>query len=129
MIVIGVNLMKELRSNEPLLYVTQPELERPESKMQSEYLSGEDKKEPITREEKNKTETSFKNLSIEEKINYLTDLPEDLFQMRCKFTTKKKTYFGSITAHDEAWIQITHSGRQKVTVPIDELEQIQLIGL
>lgn len=121
--------MKQLATNEPLLYVEQPELQRPKIKMQSEFISEEKDVQENETEQGDLAQTSFKNLSIEEKIQYLTEMPEDLFQMKCKFSTKDKTYFGRITESDTEMVEIIHSGRQRVTVNISELEQIQLIGL
>src|SRR5699024_4014595 len=121
--------MKQLPTNEPLLYVDQPELQNPKSHMQSEFKSHKSEELPNNNQQHDVERSTFKHLSIEEKINYLAEIPHGLFQMRCRFETKDKTYYGVVTAKNEESIDIVHSGRQRVTVNIADIEHIHLIGL
>lgn len=121
--------MKYFAQNEPLLYVDQPTLQPPKSNMQSEFKSERTSSQAETINKDESLDISFQHLSIEDQITYLNNVPHDLFQMKCKFTTKHKTYFGKMVEKDKETIEIVHSGSQKVKVNIDELEEIQLIGL
>lgn len=126
--------MKKIISNEPLLYITQPKSEKPKSYMQSEFMTESNEVQHPAKKDGIKLENdaemmSFKHLSLEEKINYLVSIPSGLFQLKCKFTTKENTYYGTVLDKDETTVDIIHSGRQKVTVNIADLESINLIGL
>lgn len=123
--------MKQLATNEPLLYVKQPRLQKPKSYMQVEYISQEQppKEKTTNSVEENTIQTSFIDLTIEEKINYLCNMPADLIQMKCKFITKNKTYYGWIRQKEESKIYIIHSGKQRAVIKIDDIQEINLIGL
>lgn len=138
--------MKHMMHNEPLLYIEQPKIKRPESYMQVEFKLEQKDTEQMGKDDRhNGIRTSklkdsnlqvkenkmipFKRLSLIEKINYLNEIPTDYFQMKCKFTTKDNTYYGMLTEKDEMTIHIIHSGRQKVKVAITDLVDISLIGL
>src|SRR5699024_7423527 len=107
--------MKEFIKNEPLLYITQPKSEKPKSYMQSEFMTEQNegqqtKKNGGAKHEDDAAMTSFNHLSLEEKINYLVNIPSGLFQMKCKFTTKENTYYGTVLDRDETTVEIIHSG-------------------
>lgn len=125
--------MKKNVTNEPLLYIAQPKIKRPESHMQSEFMS-EQKREWQTKKKSrikhgnDMSMTSFQNLSLEKKINYLVNMKSRQLQMKCKFKTKDKTYYGTVLERDETTVDI-HLGRRKVTINIADLETINLIGL
>lgn len=125
--------MKKFISNEPLMYITQPKSEKPQSYMQSEFTSAQMQVQQHKKQENKPKDdtamTSFNHLSLEEKINYLVNIPSGLFQMKCKFTTKEKTYYGTVLKRDKETVDIIHSGRQKVTINIQDFEAINLIGL
>lgn len=145
--------MKKVMHNEPLLYIAQPTVGKPKSYMQAEFNSGQNEVQQrqgeTERNQKVNSQTaamkgnsnvnesenlpndteSFKGLSLTEKINYLNEIPTDYFQMKCKFTTKEKTYYGMLTAKDETTIEIIHSGRQRTKLAIADLLEISLIGL
>lgn len=121
--------MSKMYENEPLLYVEQPEFKKPVSQMQEEYISYSTEEEKTEVNEKQAINGSFKNLSIDEKISYLVDLPKEFIQMKCKVETKNETFRGSIERRFEDKIEFTNAGRQRVTIAINDIESIELIGL
>ena len=121
--------MSKMSGNEPLLYVAQPQLEKPVSEMQGEYISFYEKEEVEQVPEEKMPEGSFKTLSIEEKITYLLNLPNEFIQMKCKIETGDETFRGSILERTEDKIEMIQSGRKKVTIPISNIKTIELIGL
>lgn|SRR5690625_4177132 len=123
--------MKDLYVNEPLLYVDQPQISKPKSNMQTEFVSFQENLDVKCKKNKDKNIqiSSFKQLSIEEKIEYLVQFPKDLFQMKCIIVTKDKTYRGTIVRRHDGMIEISYSGRQIATVGIDSIKKIELLGL
>lgn len=123
--------MKDLYVNEPLLYVDQPQISKPKSNMQTEFVSFQENLDVKRKKNKDKNIqiSSFKQLSIEEKIEYLVQFPKDLFQMKCIIVTKDKTYRGTIVRRHDGMIEISYSGRQIATVGIDSIKKIELLGL
>ncbi|HZW68603.1 MAG TPA: CotO family spore coat protein [Pseudogracilibacillus sp.] len=121
--------MKQLAHNEPLLYINQPSLSKPKSYMQTEFDSKGESLAKTRSENKETLQTSFKQLSIDEKINYLVTLPSELFQMKCQVKTENKTYYGMIKGRDEQAIEMIHTSRQHVKIPIPEIRSIHLLGL
>lgn len=126
---VEVPKMSKMYENEPLLYVEQPEFKKPVSQMQEEYISYSTEEEKTEVNEKQAINGSFKNLSIDEKISYLVDLPKEFIQMKCKVETKNETFRGSIERRFEDKIEFTNAGRQRVTIAINDIESIELIGL
>jgi len=121
--------MKQLAHNEPLLYINQPSLSKPKSYMQTEFDSKSESAAEQASKNKETLQTSFKQLSIDEKINYLVTLPRELFQMKCQVKTEDKTYYGMIERRDEQAIEMIHTGRQHVKIQISEIKSIHLLGL
>lgn len=120
--------VSEWYENEPLLYLDQPKLKKPLSQMQEEYVSfsAVKEKEETVNQEKN---SSFKELSIDEKIDYLVELPKEFIQMKCKIETKDRTYRGSITNRLDDKIEFLQAGQQKITISIEDIKSIDLLGL
>lgn len=121
--------MKRLANNEPLLYINQPSLSKPKSYMQTEFDSKGERPSEHASKNNEALQTSFKQLSMEEKIDYLVKLPRELFQMKCQVSTKDKTYYGMIKQRDDQGIEMIHSGKQEVSIQISEIKSITLIGL
>ncbi|SRR5690606_2312136 len=121
--------LEKMYENEPLLYVAQPELERPACQMQEEFISFFDEEMSEAQKNIEKRENgSFKQLSIDEKIDYLVQLPQQFIQMKCKIETKEKTFRGSVMKRTKNEVELKHSGG-KTMIPIAEIISIELIGL
>lgn len=125
--------MKTKQKVEPLLYITQPALEMVLANMQGDYrgVSGEDitvvKTEKL--EINNKPSNSaFKNLTISEKINYLTSLPREIPSIRCEVKTERDTYRGTIKQHSETEINVHVLGRGNEVIYKSDITRINLIG-
>ncbi len=119
--------MKERMHGEgPLLYIAQPDLPLPKRPMQSVYttlpsnLSSERRREELK---------SFHESSIEEKIDYLLDVPRDYFQLRCQVITATKSYRGNIEAKRDDRIEMKLSGNRRQTIPVEDIQEIRLLSL
>ncbi|HLS22334.1 MAG TPA: CotO family spore coat protein [Pseudogracilibacillus sp.] len=118
--------MKQKFKDGPLLYIAQPKLKSPRRNMQTEFTSFSKTILPKQASEKTK---SFHHRSIEGKINYLLELPRTYFQLRCKVITEQETYYGTIEAKHNDTIELLHLGRERKTVPIEAILEIELLGL
>src|SRR5699024_2538350 len=108
--------MKQLAHNEPLLYINQPSLSKPKSYMQTEFDYIAERLAKTRSENQETLHTSFKPLSIDEKVNYLVTLASELFEMKCQVKTANKTYYGLIKERDEQAIEMIHTSRQHVKI-------------
>jgi hypothetical protein len=72
----------------------------------------------------------FKDMSLEEKVNYLLYSPTHIPKMKCELRTEEKTYRGIITDFQENNVFIRvgakSSSRQ---VPFDQITGIKMLGL
>lgn len=140
----------------PLLYITQPNVKKPEVEMQSQYVSKRKKKtnEQSKQEVKEKKgvvtynsdgnvvdfndrtgsepqekRKPFKEMTVEEKVRYFVDAPSYVPKVRCEVKTTSRRYRGEITAleDDHVIVQIgTRTPPKKV--PLGEIIDIHIIG-
>lgn len=120
--------MKKNNIKEPLLYIAQPKLAPSQRQMQEAYYVRKDQqaKHELSEAIAGK---SFKQLTLEEKINYLLTLPANIIDMKCKFSTDRKTYFGRIIQKEDDQIEVVHSGSQRVRLKISDIKEIELASL
>lgn len=119
---INMYLTKE---NEPLLYIDQPSLEVPKSKMQADfYTSTEKAKIPIPK----KHNKSFKQYSIPEKIYYLLHLPKGLPQVKCEVVTNQEVYRGWLVNENDSFILLENFKRRKDEIAKNDILDIYLIS-
>ncbi|MBD1221813.1 hypothetical protein IC602_04270 [Virgibacillus halodenitrificans] len=177
-------------AKDPILYIHQPQVERPQAPMQHQYISPKKAKEPtsvdelaetsknssnsvrkkrnffkeeskqdrneVAKEEavqskeiqkdeaiseKEQTErretdqppvkekTKFKDMSIEEKIQYLVNSPVHAPDLRCEVKTEKRNYRGVIKdSKDEVVIMRVGKRTNDTEIPINDILAIRMIG-
>src|SRR5690625_5162602 len=120
-------MMEKVNHNEPLLYIEQPIIHKPKSNMQKHFCSIGYEHQFV--KSKYTLSISFIYMSIDEKINYLVQLPKNAFERKCKIMTKEKTYMGTIVARHDNEIDVNVVGKRQETILIDTIEQIDLLGL
>lgn len=118
---------------EPLLYIDQPTIEKPKAFMQDYYYTPTKNEVELENETSEKVNaengtSSFKNLNVEEKIDYLLNLPDGVPKIRCEFTTDEKVYRGILLSKQENEVSISVVGQENVTISINKLKDIQMIG-
>ncbi|WP_407271025.1 CotO family spore coat protein [Radiobacillus sp. PE A8.2] len=167
----------------PMLYITQPKLEKPSASMQSSYrtpkkrtidkqsadatasnektirrkkmklkqeseqpaIEAEVEKGVVDREldehndynleesEEKGTEQSnrkrFRDMTVEEKVNYFVSLPKQVPKMKCEVKTAEQSYRGVIYDYDNKVVfMVVIRGRKKIELDIDEIIDIRLMG-
>lgn len=119
----------------PLLYIEQPNLDRPLAYMQQSYYGTkvENNSQSEIKEESVATtdeygEKRFERMSVEEKIAYLLDVPEEVPPLKCVIYTREGNFQGIITAGDETTVTIKRFGRHDARVNKGDIVQIKLIG-
>ena|SRR5690625_1695806 len=114
---------------EPLLYIDQPELtHKPKAYMQADYNGKKSTTMEQKDEEENNFEGAFKDLSIDDKINYLVDLPQEVPRIRCEIITEEQEYKGIITEKNEEEIIFRVFGRGNRVIQKNKIKNIHLIG-
>ncbi|SES26061.1 Spore coat protein CotO [Gracilibacillus ureilyticus] len=131
------------RNNQsPKLYLHQPTLSEPSSKMQSVYQSNKRKrKEKPGKESKEqgrepKVENKdilgrkkFKDMTITEKVEHFAAMPMHLPRVRCEVITERKKYYGFIYHYQSGMVSIkTASKAGEVSVPIEQIQAINIAG-
>ncbi len=116
---------------EPLLYIDQPTIEKPKAFMQDYYYSPtkKEEEEQHIHEASVQNETgSFKDLSVEDKIKYLLDLPDSVPKIRCEFITEDNMYRGILLEKKDSEIVVRVLGKENITITIEEINDIQMLG-
>lgn len=127
----GAGTVKGEQVIEPLLYIDQPMFQKPKAYMQDHYQAVksvlEEKTKEVPKQQKN-ADTSFKNLSIPEKVKYLASLPSEVPRIRCEVATKEDKYRGIMVKENEKEIEFRILGNEHVTIKKSEIIAIQLLG-
>jgi hypothetical protein len=120
--------------NAPLLYIVQPNLGPKTCYMQKSFRWQSDKK----RRNVKGTETSFpsptfasfREMELEDQLHFLANLPEYLRPVKCKLTSKQRSYEGFVVQYEKEKVvfQTLPHGR-KITLPVTQVVSISLIGL
>ncbi|PFP29677.1 hypothetical protein COJ96_08255 [Bacillus sp. AFS073361] len=71
----------------------------------------------------------FKEMSIEERIEYLKNYPKVLPPAPCVFVTEENNYQGYLIDYDGQDVTIRFHDKTTKTVPVHELTNILLIGI
>ncbi|WP_042356456.1 CotO family spore coat protein [Bacillus rubiinfantis] len=149
--------MLKKTGNGPLLYINQSFSPAPfQHKMQEIFTSkemqpsipvelpSERKREhvqPITAEleektiEKNQSEPlmkpvkTFQEMNINEKIDYLLQIPKVLPPIPCVFYTKHENFQGYLNQFENNQVTIQFHNKATKEIPIDEISNIMMIGL
>lgn len=117
---------------EPLLYINQPNLNKPKAYMQDHYKS--EKKmdtEKIDVEHsivESDQQQSFEKLTIPAKIEYLVNLPSELPSIKCEIITDEKTYRGILIDEQNEVVVLRMLGRENKKIEKKQILKISLIG-
>ncbi|MBS4207945.1 CotO family spore coat protein [Bacillus sp. FJAT-50079] len=155
------------KKGEPLLYIVQPELTKPDLTMQDVHLSHEDDEEEeienettAMEEEKEKLvqveleeqlqdeegyeETvndkaqprwtgglrkvkAFREMSLDEKLQYLSGFSITQPPYYCEFITKEQRYQGSVLKYEKEIVSIKTLSGEEVVVPVIDIQVIRII--
>lgn len=132
---------------EPLLYIDQPQIQKPKAFMQEYYYDTKAKAQIEEDSERERTEdttaesehdltedsseaqvNSFKTLSIDQKIHYLLELPEGLQAIRCEFITTERKYRGVLLEANEASVKLRVLGQEHKSIQKADLQDIRMLG-
>ncbi|GAA0491985.1 hypothetical protein GCM10008986_17760 [Salinibacillus aidingensis] len=125
----------------PLLYITQPRDVRVQASMQEYSVykkkTQNQKKDPEQGEEKvsgEEAETKledkkFRDMTVEEKISYLTRLPSQMPKMKCEVLTEDQRYRGLIQDFNDDTIRMrTVQKPYRVELSLSDIEDVKLMG-
>lgn len=125
----------KLVRNSPLLYIIQPQISEIDVKMQNYFvvkpnieekkqLSSNDKIEETPKQPK----LNFKEMSVEEQLEFLTKLPEKVKPIKCQFKTNVKDYKGIIVSQQEDIVEIkTELQKDNIQLKIEEIISISML--
>ena len=113
-----------MQTNEPLLYIDQPELTKPKVNMQTEFYTG--KPQQLNRQQKENKR--FIHCSLNEKIDYLLNLPHGVPQMKCEVITEQTFYRGKLIKEEEKTIWIEDMRRKRHFILKSDIKDILLIS-
>ncbi|GMB08940.1 spore coat protein CotO [Thermolongibacillus altinsuensis] len=120
--------------NAPLLYIVQPNLGPKTCYMQKSFRWQSDKKRRNVKGAETSfpspTFASFREMELEEQLHFLANLPEYLRPVKCKLTTKQRSYEGFVDQYESRKVvfQAIQKGR-KITIPVEQVISVSLIGL
>lgn len=113
----------------PLLYIHQPKAEKINVEMQSHYRSSKMKdREGLEVTAGKEEDKKFPDMTVAEQLNYLIQKPEYAPQVNCQFKTEDGIYQGVVTDRTENTVTI-QSGRRKMEIQIEKINQIRILGL
>lgn len=77
-----------------------------------------------------KEKKSFKEMSIEEKIDYLEQFPASIVKIQYSFITSDNKFVGYFVSKQDDYIQVFPRNKRKpVRIPVEELRDIKISGL
>lgn len=97
--------------------------------MQTEFYT--EKPQQLKRKKRDKKAENnkrFHQCSIDEKINYLLNLPYGVPQMKCEITTKENTYRGKLIQEEEKSIWLEDRRRRKYSILKADIKEMYLIS-
>ncbi|MBA2874951.1 CotO family spore coat protein [Thermaerobacillus caldiproteolyticus] len=130
--------------NEPLLYIVQPKLEPTVSYMQKSFKEEKKSSEKVEKDDRihetdlkdveqffqeNVKTKLFQDMDLEEKLQFLTTLPNQLSSIKCQLATKKRNYKGFICEYKNEHVIFQTEKHDKVNIPVEQIVSISLIGL
>ena len=127
--------------NSPLLYIVQPKLEQSVTYMQKTFIGHTEKIKKQTEEPQSVKETErdlretfktkdFQEMTLGEKLNFLSNLPAHLSNIKCSLVMDNKNYEGYIVGYkDKQVIFQTAKERKRVTIAEENIVSLTLIGL
>lgn len=173
-------MVKKRYARDPLFYIQQPKMEKPEAPMQHDYATpkntskappqqnevnpmemktlrgknfqqfqnahsdlvddaessqteneNEDQvesQEDEPKDEENQNRPKFKDMTIEEKIDYFVNIPPHIPKLKCEIKTEERTYRGIVLDRNEEEI-FMRTGRKKSSIPANEITEIRMLGM
>jgi hypothetical protein len=145
--------------NIPLLYIVQPKLSPAITNMQQSILinhkrtknsqleknhvtqdaqpeKGESSANQVVQLEtgkdmkKKKKFKQFQDMTIEEQVIFLVNLPSKLQSIQCVITSKNTKYYGSILDYRDGVVSISHSNHPTLLpLKIEEIEKITIVDV
>ncbi|WP_081806739.1 spore coat CotO family protein [Bacillus sp. H1a] len=98
-----------------------------EEKIEEEEQDGKEERAQVRTVPHNK---SFKNMSNEEKINFLLNRPHYIPKVRCRIKTATISYVGSIISYQNGVVSIMPPNSMRdIKLPIKEIKSIDMAGL
>lgn len=92
--------------------------------------SHENNSEPNSSHQENKERKRFKDMNTKERLEYLSHTPPGVPKMKCEIKTADEVYRGLVATFDGIKADLRIIKRPyKATVSIDEIEEINLLGL
>ncbi|MBP2076573.1 CotO family spore coat protein [Oceanobacillus polygoni] len=77
----------------------------------------------------NERRKHFKEMNIQERINYFLKRPDFAPKIRCEIRTKEKTYRGIVLGKEEEVVVFKIGNRSApVQIALDEITEVQLLG-
>lgn len=142
------------KAQAPLLYIHQPELKESLAPMQDRYVGdyrktrrkdlqqmppmkktqSKDRKEPLgeasSPAKQQSSRKKFMEMTVTEKVDYLTNRSEFAPPIKCEvMTTSKKKYRGVIREKNTDTLSFQLSNRKnRIEITMKEIESIQLLG-
>ncbi|ASS90551.1 MAG: hypothetical protein C6W58_01270 [Bacillaceae bacterium] len=120
---------------EPLMYIVQPNIKKPEVTMQSTLLkkiannSKQAVKSTWTKEEIYKRRRELANMTVHEKIDFFSSLPEHVYKNVCEIKTVEKTYKGIILSKENDVVQIrTFDQNEPLKIKSKSILDIKVLG-
>lgn len=71
---------------------------------------------------------SFKDMTIEERLEYLSNFPENSAPFPCEFITNTKRYKGNLLSYDERNVNISTFSGKEISILKTDLQYIRIIG-
>ncbi|MET3683359.1 hypothetical protein ABID56_001454 [Alkalibacillus flavidus] len=124
--------MPEKQAKPPLLFISNPPAIDPVVQAQSQYYSSEEKSlapaEDEAHESPNKRR-KFHDMTIDEKLRYMVDMPDVMPKMKCEVKTDQQTYIGTVEQCDDNQLVIRTADQGfRVKMKRDQVEDVRLVG-
>lgn len=131
--------------NPPLMYIVQPNLTPITSNMQySIFISKKDRlpdqenpnqivedSEIHLQSHFNQSNIPFHEMTINNRIKFLLNLPEQYQNVKCEITTKEKVYIGKMIEHQNDAVLVKEFSKpdEVVSLLVHDIENISIIDL
>lgn len=122
-------------AHEPLLFIHQPELEKPAVSMQHDYHTLHQKEMDQTTlstldKEEQKYRKNFKDMSILEQVKYLTLKREHIPDVKCLIVTEEQTFEGVIKEFQNDEVTIEDRKNNVIfPIPFKQIKRIRIMSL
>lgn len=120
---------RDMVENEPLLYIVQPKRDRAVAYMQRTFQSSAAVGQRTGSEElAEQQEKQFQQMTLEEQLSFLANLPAHLSNIKCKLISTNGEREGIIRQYDGMEI-VMDTAFGEAVIPRKEVVSLALIGL